>query len=105
MFRFAFGNLSGHLEVQTAFLLVASKQAQHLVSMRRKIGQRFLYRPDQYRKFLEILVMRPPLFRLLPQIFNRIVIRGIRWQPMGCDPLAMGREKLGRVLDLDVMTL
>ena len=82
------------IELQTAFLLIASKEAQHLVGMRRKIGQRFLYRPDQDRKFREILVMGPPLFRLLPQVFNRIVIRGIRRQRMGCNPLAMGLEKL-----------
>src|SRR5687768_10491930 len=42
------------IELQAAFLLIASKEAQHLVGMRRKIGQRFLYRPDQHRKFREI---------------------------------------------------
>ena len=98
MFRFAFGKLGGLLEVQTAFLLVASKQAKHLIGMRRKIGQRFLYRYDQRRKFLAILVMGPALLRLFPQIFNRIVIRGIRWQRMDADALAMGLEKLRRRL-------
>lgn len=93
MFRFAFGNLSGYLEVQPAFLLVASKQAQHLVGMPRKIGQRLFDGPDQDRKFWEILVMRSPLFRLLPQVFDRIVIRRIRRQWMSRDPLAMGDER------------
>ena len=94
MFRFAFGNLCGLLEVQFALLAVASKETEHLVCMRRKIGQRFLDRHDQRRKFLEVLVMGSPLLCLLPQVFNGIVIRRIRRQRMGRDPVAMGREKL-----------
>jgi hypothetical protein len=82
------------IELQTAFLLIASKEAKHLVGMRRKIGQRFLYRPNQYRKFREILVMRPALLRLLPRVFDRIVIRGIRRQRMGGHSLAMDLKKL-----------
>ena len=38
--------------------------------------------------------MGPTLLRLLPQVFDLIVIRGIRGQRMFRDPLALGLEKL-----------
>ena len=61
--------------------------------MRSKIGQRFVDRNCQCEKFLEVFVVRRPLFRLLPQIFNGIVIRGIRRQRMFGDPIAMRCQK------------
>src|SRR5512145_2594075 len=94
MFRFAFGKLGSLSEFQAAFLTVAPKQPEHRVGMRSKVGQRLVDRRGQRRKFLEVLIVRRPLFRLLPQIFNRIVIRRIRWQRIRREPLAVGRQKL-----------
>jgi hypothetical protein len=62
--------------------------------MRRKRGQRVLYRHHQRRTFLELLVMRPALLRLLPQVFARSIIRGIRRQGRGGAPLARSRKQL-----------
>jgi hypothetical protein len=82
MFRFAFGKLGSLFEFQAAFFTVAPKQSEHRVRMRSKVGQRLVDRRGQRRKFLEVLIVGRPLLRLLPQIFNRIVIRrGSCWIP------------------------
>jgi hypothetical protein len=62
--------------------------------MRGTIRQRFVHRDRQRSKFLEVLVMGRPLFRLLPQVFNRIVVRRIRWQRMPRDTIGIGGKKL-----------
>src|SRR5215475_3321041 len=62
--------------------------------MRSEKGQRFVYRYRQRRKFPEVLVMGRPLIRLLPEVFNRIVIWRIRRQGLHCDPSAVGVQKL-----------
>ena len=62
--------------------------------MRSKKGQRFVYRHRQRSKFLEVLVMGRPLLRLLPEVFNRIVIWRIRRQGLHGDPSAVGVQTL-----------
>src|SRR5438132_7911977 len=94
MFRFAFGNLGGLFEFQTALFTVEPKESQDRFGMCGKIRQRFLYRYRQFGKLLEVLVVRRPLFRLLPQIFNRIIVRRIRRQRVLCDPIGMHSKKL-----------
>ena len=98
MFRFAFGHLGGLFEFQTAFFAIASKQPQHCVWMRGKIGQSFVDRDRQRDKFLEVLIVRRPLLRLLPQIFNRMVLWRIRRQGMCREAFGMrGKKLLGRL--------
>src|SRR4030095_2648753 len=63
------------------------------VRMRRKICQGLIHRHRQRRKFLEVLVMGRSLLRLLPQVFNRIVVRRIRRQRLYGDTIAMGCQK------------
>src|SRR5713101_6236816 len=94
MFRFAFGHLGGFLEFQTALFAVEPKESQDRFGMSGKIRQRFLYRYRQRSKLLEVLVVRCPLFRLLPQIFNGIVVRRIRWQWMHRETIGMRGKKL-----------
>ena len=61
--------------------------------MRSKIRQGLVHRDDHRGKFLEVLVVGCPFFRLAPEVFNGIVIRRIRRQGMLGDPRAMGRQK------------
>ena len=61
--------------------------------MRGKIGQRFVDRHRQREKFLEVFVVCRPLFRLLPQICNGMVIWSIRRQGLRRDPIALGHQK------------
>jgi hypothetical protein len=97
MFRFAFGKRGGLFEFQAAFFTVAPQQPSHRFGVRGKIRQCLLDRHRELYKLLAVLVVRRPLLRLLPQLFNGIVIRGIRRQGMVGDPIAMGRQKcLGR---------
>jgi hypothetical protein len=55
----------------------------------------------QRRKFFAVLLMCRSLFRLLPQVCNRIVIRQIRRQRCCCDALAMDRPQKPRLLAWD----
>src|SRR5712691_7942062 len=66
--------------------------------MRGKIGQCFVYRDRQLNKFLEVLVVSRPLFCLLPQIFNRIVVWRIRRQRVHREAIGMLGKKLLRCL-------
>ena len=84
MIRFAFGNLRGLFEFQTAFFTVASKQPPHCIRMRGKIGQRFVDGDREGSKFLEVLVMRCPLFGLLPQLGKRTASTRQRRWVAGC---------------------
>src|SRR4029450_6941771 len=94
---FAFGNLRSLFEFQTAFFTVASKQPPHCIRMRGKIGQRFVDGDREGTKFLEVLVMRCPLFGLLPQIFNPIIIRRLSRETLHWNARARGRQnRLGR---------
>src|SRR6516162_6436706 len=70
--------------------------------MHSKIGQCFLDRDRQLDKFSEVLVVCRPLFRLLPQVFNRIVVRRIRRQGLHRDSSAVGLQKLQIPPDLVV---
>ena len=84
------GNALGSLvEFQAAFFAVASKQPEHRFRMTSKMRQRFIYRYHQRRKLLEVLVVRRLLFRLLPQVFNRIIVRRIRRQRMPREAVGM----------------
>jgi hypothetical protein len=98
MFRSAFGHLGGLCEFQTAFFAVASKQPEHRVGMRGKRGQRFVDCDRQRDKFLEVLMVRCPLLRLLPQICNRIVVWRRRRQGMCREARGMrGKKLFGRL--------
>jgi len=69
--------------------------------------QGLVHRHRQRRKFLEVLIMGGPFLRLLPPIFNWVVVRRIGRQRIGRDPLAMGRQKwlgcLARVLPRSIL--
>jgi hypothetical protein len=96
MFRFAFRNLSSLFEFQAAFFTVAPKQPSYLCGMCGKIRQGLVHRACQRGKRLAVLGVRRPLFGLLPQVCNRMVIRRIRGQRMGCEAITMGQHKRWR---------
>jgi len=98
MFRFASGKLGGLFEFQTAFFAVASKQPSHRFWMRGNICQCFVYRDRQRNTFLAGLVVRRPLFCLLPQVCNRIVVWRIRRQRVHREAISMLGKKLLRCL-------
>jgi hypothetical protein len=55
----------------------------------------------QRRKFFAVLLLCRSLFRLLPQVCNRLVIRQIRRQRCCCDALAMDRPQKPSLLTRD----